>query len=71
MATGQRMSVSISKQLDQEISDMAAETGCSRSEVIRIALALRLIAHRALKQGLHIGIVSNPDKLDTVIVGIP
>jgi metal-responsive CopG/Arc/MetJ family transcriptional regulator len=70
MADTVRLSVQVSQELNQALEEIADSTGSNRSEILRQALALMKAAHRAKKEGRHLGIVSDPDKLDTEIVGV-
>ncbi len=65
-----RLNLQVSQELNQALEDIAESTGSNRTDVIRQALALMKVAHAAKKDGRHIGIVSDPKKLDTEIVGL-
>jgi predicted transcriptional regulator len=65
-----RLNLQVSEQLNSDLEEMADSTGSNRTEVIRQALALMKIAHQARREGLHLGLVSDPSKLDTELVGI-
>lgn len=65
-----RMNVQISKELTELIDAIADDASANRSEVIRQALALMEVAHKAKQSGKHIGIVSDPSKLEREIIGI-
>lgn len=65
-----RLNLQVSSDLNDMIEHIADQTGTNRSEVIRQALALMKVAHEAKEKGKHIGLVSDPDKLDTAIVGL-
>lgn len=65
-----RLNLQVSADLNDMIEQIADQTGTNRSEVIRQALALMKVAHEAKVKGKHLGLVSNPDKLDTAIVGL-
>jgi metal-responsive CopG/Arc/MetJ family transcriptional regulator len=65
-----RLNLQVSERLNTDLDEMADSTGSNRSEVIRQALALMKIAHQARREGRHIGLVSDPSKLDTELVGI-
>ena len=72
MATGEkiRLSLQVSQELNQTLEQIAEDTGASRTDVIRQALALMKVAHTAKNEGRHLGLVSDPRKLDTEIVGL-
>ena len=65
-----RLSLQVSQELNQTLEEIAESTGTNRTDVIRQALALMKVAHTAKTQGRHLGIVSDPRKLDTEIVGL-
>ena len=65
-----RLNLQVSEQLNKDLEDIADSTGSNRTEVIRQALALMKAAHKARAEGKHLGLVSDPSKLDTEIVGI-
>jgi hypothetical protein len=70
MAAKVRLNLQVSEQLNSDLEAMADSTGTNRTEVIRQALALMKIAHQARRDGKHLGLVSDPSKLDTELVGI-
>jgi metal-responsive CopG/Arc/MetJ family transcriptional regulator len=70
MAAKVRLNLQVSEQLNADLDEMADSTGSNRTEVIRQALALMKIAHQARREGRHLGLVSDPSKLDTELVGI-
>ena len=65
-----RLSLQVSAELNQTLEQIAEDTGTNRTDVIRQALALMKVAHTAKTQGRHLGIVADPRKLDTEIVGL-
>lgn len=65
-----RMNLQVSAEMNEALEQIADEAGSNRSEVIRQALALIKIAHEAKANGKRIGLVSDPGKLDTEIVGL-
>ncbi|MFD2182637.1 hypothetical protein [Rhodoplanes azumiensis] len=65
-----RLNLQVSSELNQMLETIAEDTGTQRSDVIRQALALMKVAHDAKRRGKHIGLVSDPDKLETEIVGL-
>ena len=66
----ERRSAKIRRTLAPLLEKIAGETGTNRSEVIRQALALMKVAHEGKKRGKRIGLVSDPEKLETEIVGL-
>jgi len=65
-----RLSLQVSRELNRTLEDIAESTGTNRTDVIRQALALMKVAHTAKKNGKHLGLVADADKLDTEIVGL-
>ena len=65
-----RMNLQVSAEINELLEKIADETGSNRSEVIRQALALMKVAHEAKQKGKRIGLVSDPEKLETEIVGL-
>lgn len=65
-----RLSLQVSHELNRTLEEIAEDTGTSRTDVVRQALALMKVAHSAKKAGRHLGIVSDARKLDTEIVGL-
>jgi predicted transcriptional regulator len=65
-----RMNLQVSPEISDLLEKIADETGSNRSEVIRRALALMKVAHEARQRGKRLGLVSDPDKLETEIVGV-
>ena len=65
-----RMNLQVSNEMNDVLERIADDTGTNRSDVIRQALALMKVAHEAKSRGKHLGIVSDPSKLDTEIVGL-
>lgn len=71
MATDKiRMNLQVSTEMNDILGQIAERAGTNRSDVIRQALALMKVAHDAKRRGKHLGIVSDPEKLDTEIVGL-
>jgi predicted transcriptional regulator len=64
------MNLQVSAEINDLLDKIADETGSNRSEVIRRALALMKVAHEARQRGKRLGLVSDPDKLETEIVGV-
>ena len=65
-----RLSLQVSPELNQSLEAIADSTGASRTDIIRQAIALMMYAHNAKRDGRHLGLVSDPTKLDTEIVGL-
>ncbi len=71
MAEKVRLSLELSRELDQMLQEIAEEGATTKSEVLRRALALVKVAHDAKKEGRYLGLVRDREKLDTEIVGLP
>lgn len=65
-----RLNLQVSQELNRTLEEIAESAGSNRTDVIRQALALMKVAYTAKKEGRHIGLVSDPRKLDTEIVGL-
>ncbi len=65
-----RVDLQVSAEIDAMIGQIAGDAGTNRSDVIRQALALMKVAHEAKARGKHVGFTSDPDRLETEIVGL-
>ena len=65
-----RLNLQVSSELNYALEEMADSSGSSKTDIIRQALALMKFAHTAKKNGEHLGVVSDPNKLDTEVVGL-
>jgi hypothetical protein len=65
-----RINLQVSPGLNDILEGIAESSGSTKTDVIRVALALVDIAHRAKKDGKHLGLVADASKLDTEIVGL-
>ena len=65
-----RLNLQVSSELNAMLEEMADSSGSTKTDVIRQALALMKVAHNGKKSGKHLGLVMDPDKLDTEIVGL-
>jgi len=65
-----RLSLQLSPELNSLLESIAEDSFSTKTDVIRQGLALIDIAHRAKREGKHIGLVKDPSKLDTEIVGL-
>jgi len=70
MADKVRVNLNVSAELNDLLENIANDTGSNRTEVIRQALALMKVAHDAKRKGKHLGLVSDPERLETEIVGL-
>lgn len=68
---GVRLNVILSDDLNQEIDRAVEETESSKSEILRKALQLYLVARDGKQRGLKLGLVdSKTEKLLTEIIGL-
>jgi len=66
-----RLNVVLSDDLNQEIDKAAAAAETNKSEIIRKALQLFLVARDGKQRGLKLGLVEpKTEKLQTEIVGL-
>jgi hypothetical protein len=65
-----RLNLQVSTELNDVLEEIADSSGTTKTDVIRQAFALLKVAHNAKKNGKHLGLVSDPDRLDTEIVGL-
>ena len=65
-----QLNVSVSQELNQILDGIAKDSGTTRTDVIRQALALMKVAHDAKIKGQHVGITDDPKKLDTEFIGL-
>ncbi len=66
-----RFQMILSDDLNREIDQAVAESGSSKSEILRKALQLYLAARDGSRRGLKLGLVEpKTEKLQTEIVGL-
>ena len=65
-----RLTVDINSRLNDILTKLSNETGTSKSEIFRRAVALFDVAHEARNEGKHIGIADDQNKLDREFIGI-
>lgn len=65
-----RLNLQVSSELNSVIEEIANSSGGTKTDVIRQALALMKVAHNAKKNNKHLGLVADPEKLDTEIIGL-
>jgi len=70
MAEKVRLTVDVSKELNEILENIAEETGGTKSEVFRKAIALLNVAHSAKRNGKHVGIAGQKQTLETEFVGL-
>ncbi len=64
-----RLNLVLSNALNDKLETIAASSGTTKTDVIRQALALIDYAHKAKREHKHIGIVTDPSKLDVEFIG--
>ena len=70
MADKIRLNLQLSKELAATLDEIAKSSGANRTDVLRQALALMKVAHETKQKKRHLGITSDPEKLDTELVGL-
>jgi regulator of PEP synthase PpsR (kinase-PPPase family) len=65
-----KLSLLISPQLNEALETMAQESGTTKSDILRKAIALLEVALDARKEGKGIGIVTKDRQVVTEIVGV-
>lgn len=65
-----RLSLEVSKETDDLLVRLASDMNCSKSEVLRKAIALMEIATQAKQAGKKFGIARPDQELATEIIGI-
>lgn len=65
-----RLSLDISPELNSLLEDLAEQTGGTKSDVLRKAIALMRVAVDAKRQGRKFGVAEQDQPLATEIVGI-
>ncbi|WP_420857471.1 ribbon-helix-helix protein, CopG family [Marivivens marinus] len=66
-----RLSVIISDDLDELIDELAEDTGTSRTDIVRRALAvMKAFKQQKARGRTHIGFVDDASKLDAEIINV-
>lgn len=65
-----RLNLVLSNELYRDLDDMAKYERTTMTNVFRVAFALYKVCHQAKKDGQHIGLVFDRDKLDRELVGL-
>ena len=65
-----KLSLFVSPQLNETLESMAQESGSTKSDVLRKALALLEVASEARRGGKRIGILTNDRQVLTELVGV-
>jgi len=61
--------LAMTPEAEKFLATLAARTGKSEGDVIRLALGMFKTAVDAKEQGKHVGVASSPDGLDIELVG--
>jgi len=69
-ATKVRLTLDVTDELNERLNDLAEQTGGSKSELLRKAIALVEVAVNAKRSGRHVAVVDKDDKVVTTIVGL-
>ena len=65
-----RLSLAVSKEVNETLEELASSTGTTKSDVLRRAIALMEVAARAKKEGKRLGVAGEGQTLETEIVGL-
>ena len=65
-----RLSLELTEDLNRELDQVAAQFGETKSDVLRKAVALMLVAADAKRKGLKIGLADPDQPLRTEFVGL-
>ena len=65
-----RLNLLLAAPLAASLEEIADEKGVTLSELLRESLALYIACHRRVRAGMHLGIVADVSRLDTVIIGL-
>jgi predicted transcriptional regulator len=65
-----RLSLEVPVELNRVLEQIANESGGTKSEVLRKALALMNVAHKAGRDGKRVGIAALDSRLETEFVGL-
>jgi hypothetical protein len=65
-----RLSLDISRELNDLLEQLAARTGGTKSDVLRKAIALMEVAVDGKRRGLKLGLADKDQQLTTEIIGL-
>jgi hypothetical protein len=65
-----RLNLELAPELYDDLQRIARESGTTMTQVFRVAFGLYKACHDAKKRGEHIGLVTDPSKLDRELVGL-
>ena len=65
-----RLSLDVTEELNRTLESLAARSGNTKSELLRKAIALMVIAVQAKEKGQKLGVAREGQTLETEIVGL-
>ena len=65
-----RLGLTVSPGLVAAVDTIAADLGISRSEALRRCFIVYSVAHKAVRDGRHIGVADDPKDLAQEFIGI-
>lgn len=65
-----RKQLIIPAEMDQNLTQIAQESGTTASEIVRKALTLYMVAVEKKRDGMKFGFVKQTDHLDTEVIGL-
>jgi predicted transcriptional regulator len=65
-----RLTIDVSEELNRMLETIARDTGTTKTDVFRKAMALMDVAHQARKKGKRVGIAAKGQPLETEFVGL-
>lgn len=65
-----RLNIVLSDDLNREIDRAAEEAATTKSEIMRKALHLYLVAREGSQRGMKVGLAADTSKLETEFVGL-
>lgn len=65
-----RKQLIIPAEMDQNLTQIAQESGTTASEIVRKALTLYMVAVERKREGMKFGFVKQADRLDTEVIGL-
>lgn len=65
-----RINLTVSRDLDDMLTQVAEEEGCTRLRAMQTGFALLKVCRDAVRAGKHVGLVADPSRLETEIVGM-
>ncbi|WP_382164074.1 hypothetical protein [Hydrogenophaga sp. ANAO-22] len=65
-----RKQLIIPEDMDQNLTQIAKDSGTTASEVVRKALNLYMVAVEKKREGMKFGFVKQGDRLETEVIGL-